>query len=435
MLRLFCFSTLFLVALVAHGDESSRSWQFDLGTPGTYKVQVQHDLKDMEGFIPGVTKVIYSLTVGKDIRQRELSLIANQPHIPMIVELLKPQRMHVVIAGLSPKALQRTKVHVFDAATVPPGQYFDPDKANFKEAKIARALLRNPDESLDLAKVKVTIDSLIDPSVNQSATLRTLDAMVATVKTLPEFGSSSVQKLRALQRYIYESGGWNGNRPFKYDLEDPLGSKIENKLLTNYISARNGNCVTMPFLFVILGQRLGIDLTVASAPKHILVKWKNDAGAWINLEATSGGNPARDVWIRQQMPMTDEAITNGVYLRPLSKKETAALMVATLAEHYFNSREYEKAIAIADIVLESNQKDVLMMVLKGSAFGRMNAERFGRYVSPAQMPAHELSYLQYLQRNNQLWFSKAESLGWRMTTQEAESKYQRSVDEARQRRN
>lgn len=303
--------------------------------------------------------------------------------------------------------------------------------SDFKEAEDIRKILRQPPEALDLARTKLIIDGMIDPSIDVESNLRTIDAMVVRIRAMPEFGVSSASRLFALRRYVYESGEWNDRRPFQYDLDDPFGAKIINKLLPNYLASKKGNCVTMPFLFIILGQRLGIDVTASTAPMHIFVKFRNDAGAWINLEATSGASPARDVWIRSQMPMTDQAIANGLYLQPLTKKETAAMMATTLAEYYLHRREYEKAIATADVILEHYPKGVETMVLKGSSYGHLvNTKFIDRYPLPSQIPVNERDYYQYLSRNNRFWYAKAEALGWRQETKADEAKHLERVREA-----
>ena len=56
--------------------------------------------------------------------------------------------------------------------------------------------------------------------------------------------------MQALKRYIYEPGEWNNFQPYQYDMDDPLGTKLSNKLLSHYLAAKKGNCVTMPFLFI-----------------------------------------------------------------------------------------------------------------------------------------------------------------------------------------
>lgn len=99
------------------------------------------------------------------------------------------------------------------------------------------------------------------------------------------------QALDALLKTLYEPGSWNQGRPFTYDLADPLGHDRKNKQLAVYLATRKGNCVSMPILFVILGQRLGLPAALATAPHHVLVKFADDTQqAWVNVEATAGAS-------------------------------------------------------------------------------------------------------------------------------------------------
>ncbi len=295
-----------------------------------------------------------------------------------------------------------------------------------------RTILNLPENQIDLGKAKLTIDKMIDPSIDVKVNLKKIDSMVASIQMGLFFNASSDEKLQALRTYLYTPNQSNGQRPYQYDLSDPYGKDLRHKLLPNYLESRKGNCVSMPFLFIILGQRLGLDVTAATAPEHIFVKYKADNGYWINLETTSGANPARDEWLRQQMPMTDDAITNGVYLRPLSKKEAVALMADTLIEHYMHKHQYEKAIEASDLVLEYSPKAVTAMIHKGASYARLINERFVRkYPRPDLIPQTERSYYTFLDQNNRLWYDKAETLGWRMPVETNNAQYNPVVERAK----
>jgi hypothetical protein len=158
---LISLTALSLSAVVQANEPPSRAWDFNLKTPGTYKVQVEHPV---DTNVPSDTKVTYSFQIGKETQERELDLIAGRPHIPLIVDIPSPQKMHINITGLSRSALQLTRVYVFDAATVPPGEYYDPRKKDFKEARQIRVLLNQSPEMLDLAHTKIMIDKMKDIS-------------------------------------------------------------------------------------------------------------------------------------------------------------------------------------------------------------------------------------------------------------------------------
>lgn len=428
-----------LVLIIALGlslsaQAATRTWEFDLKTPGNYEVHVQHEIKGAT--VPRGAEASYSFQTNEKTIKRNLPFYPidyDHPVVVLIADITSPQKASVVIAGLPQPLLQQTHVYVIDGNSRYPYEWFDPEKSiNLKSAKHLRNILNQPEQEIDLAKTKLTIDKLIDPTIDVDANLKKLDVMVAEIKTMAGPGTSSTAKMLTLKRYIYEPGEWNNYQPYQYDLDDPLGTKLSNKLLPHYLVTKKGNCVTMPFLFIILGQRLGLDVTTATAPLHVLVKFRDETGVWYNLEATSGANPTRDVWYREQIPMTDEAVANGVYLRPLTKKETAAIMVTTLAEYYFEQQEFEKAITISDLTLEYYPRDVEAMVRKGSAYYRLLSKYYlEKYRSPNEIPDRAKGHFGYLSRNNLQWFAKAEALGWREWQRDDDEKYLQSIKEAK----
>lgn len=302
-----------------------------------------------------------------------------------------------------------------------------------KEASRIDALLRQPEKNIDLARIKLTIDKMIDPSIDVDAGLRQIDEMAVQVRSMLHGPQSSSTRLQVLQAYIYEKGPWNSYQPFSYDLKDPLGNNIRNKLLPNYIESKKGNCVTMPLLFVILGQRFGLDVSISTAPFHLFVKYTDpETGSTFNLEATSGAKPARDMWIRQQIPMTDDAIANGLYMQKLSKREAAAVMATTLAEYFAQKQQHEKVIALSDVILKYYPKEVGSMLRKGSAYGRLAKAHFvSKYPQPNLIPPEEMDYFVYLEQQNRLWFTKAESLGWRESGRDQEAQYIQTINRAK----
>ncbi|MEK7265601.1 MAG: transglutaminase family protein, partial [Pseudomonadota bacterium] len=222
------------------------------------------------------------------------------------------------------------------------------------------------------------------------------------------------QKIAAVRKVIYEPGPWNRNRPFSYDRADPLGRDSRNKLISTYLQTRKGNCVSMPALFLILADRLGADVTLSSAPLHIFVKWTDEAGRVTNLETTSGAHPARDVWIRQQEPFTDEAVANGVYLQKMSRLEAVAHLATVAVDREIDDGDYESAVSTAEAILEINPRDVYAMVKAGDAYGHLLRTRFYEvYPTPADIPADEVAAYRYSAKMNAEMFERAEALGWR----------------------
>ncbi len=281
-------------------------------------------------------------------------------------------------------------------------------------AATIRASLATISTDTDYATAKLAFDQIVNPSIDVAAIIAEIDRMAVAAQIMAGPSATSTQKTAAVRKVIYESGLWNDNRPYQYDHSDPLGRNIQNKLISTYIRTRRGNCVSMPYLFIILAERLGVEITTATAPLHIFVKYADESGQFINLETTSGAYPARDAWYRQQMPMTDEAVENGVYLKTLTKRETIAHMAAVVVDHHIIKGEYREAIRVADVILEFFPNDVYIMVKAGTAYGHLLRTRFyEKYPTPAEIPLNLWPEYEMLTEHNFKLFEKAEALGWR----------------------
>jgi hypothetical protein len=123
--------------------------------------------------------------------------------------------------------------------------------AHFQSIK---AELEKPDEVLDLGEFILSLQRMIDPSIDVPGSLKRLDGMAGELKAMFPVMANSRVKVEVLKKYLYVAGPWNDNRPFQYDLDDPLGQNIRNKLLSSYLDSHKGNCVSMPSLFVVLGR-------------------------------------------------------------------------------------------------------------------------------------------------------------------------------------
>jgi regulator of sirC expression with transglutaminase-like and TPR domain len=240
--------------------------------------------------------------------------------------------------------------------------------------------------------------------------------MAAVASEMAGPGADDARKLAAVRTFIYRAGAWNDNRPFAYDLADPYGQTLSNKLLSTYLSTRRGNCVSMPVLFLILADRLGVNVTLSTAPLHVFLKFTDATGKVTNLEPTSGALPSRDQWYREKLPMTDQAVDSGLYLRTLSRTESVALMATTVMEHLLDQGRYQDAIDVADVILAHSPRDGETMVKRGSAFGRLMEEEFYKpYPTPDTVPPHLHGRYRQLESANQQAFAQAEALGWTPT--------------------
>ncbi|WP_407352161.1 transglutaminase family protein [Luteimonas sp. R10] len=293
-----------------------------------------------------------------------------------------------------------------------------------------RAQFSLPDPHVSYEDAKLVVDRLLDPSTDQAAVRRELDRWEQAVRTNVPADAGPRAQLDALIKTLYEPGPWNQGRPFTYDLDDPLGSDLANKRLATYLATRKGNCVSMPLLVLILGQRLGLPVALATAPHHLMVKFADDTQqAWVNIEATAGGFKY-DSSYERDTGITPLAIRNDLYLRPLRPREGLGPIAGTLMEHYGALKDGSMLLEVADMALAANPKDVVAMVWKANAYYLQLQERYvERYPDPADIPPAQIADYERLRRENLAWFDKAEQLGWVPRTPEQEAAYLQSIQQ------
>lgn len=126
-------------------------------------------------------------------------------------------------------------------------------------------------------------------------------------------------------------------KPFTYDFEDVFGHKeLSNLFVSKLLNTQKGNCNSMPYLYKILAEELGVDANLALAPNHIYIKHNIKSLGWYNTELTSGIFP-QDSWLMASGFIHLKAIENGVFMKALNNKESLALLLVDLGNAYNRS--------------------------------------------------------------------------------------------------
>lgn len=278
---------------------------------------------------------------------------------------------------------------------------------------VVRSVLTAPESKLSYERAKLTFDRIIDPEFNYAAVIGEINQLANAADDIAA-NATDIDKLKAARQVIYEAGAWNSNRPFVYDHDDPYGQNLRNKLLATYFDTRRGNCVSMPILQLIVAERLGLNVSLSTAPLHVLMRYTNPSnGRSIAIESTSGGYPARESEYFEKMGVTQRQVDSGIYLGVLTKRQTIAVMASTVTEWLISQGRYDEAIALADVLLEYYPTDVHAMLSRGSAYGELlRAEFVERFPNPQTIPDSLRPRFQMFASQNAAAFAQAEAWGW-----------------------
>ncbi|MEM6898232.1 MAG: transglutaminase family protein [Pseudomonadota bacterium] len=281
-------------------------------------------------------------------------------------------------------------------------------------ADTVRAVLSVPDSELSYERAKLTFDSILAPELDGSVVTAEIHKLASAAVNIAGDGGD-VDKLKATRQVIYEAGAWNEGRPFIYDHADPYGEDLNNKLLATYLETRRGNCVSMPILQLIVAERLGLNVSLSTAPLHVLLRYTNPTnGRSIAIESTSGGHPARESEYFEKMGVTKRQVDSGIYLGVLTKRESIAVMASTVTEWLMSQGRYAEAIEVADVLLKHFPKDVHSTLIRGSAHGELlRAEFIERFPNPQAIPPSLRPRFEMLASQNSAAFQQAEAWGWK----------------------
>ena len=295
-------------------------------------------------------------------------------------------------------------------ATARPDECAEPgSRARF----LVCSVLSASDDELDYLNAKISFDAFIVPGTDCSWVSAQIDRLASAAMELTRGDSRPAVRLGAVRKVLCEAGPWNDGRPFAFDMGDPDGRAIPNKLLENYLRTRLGQCVSMPVLFLLIAERLGLEVALCAAPEHILVRYTDENGRAHNIETTSGCHPARDEWIRQQLGISYRAVESGIYLRALTKREGVALLASTIVEQLREQGRTEEVVAVCEIILQHHPREVNALVSLASAYGLLLDSWREQYTSLFYAPAEQVAYARELARRNAVLFARADQLGWK----------------------
>lgn len=157
----------------------------------------------------------------------------------------------------------------------------------------------------------------------------------------------ALAKLRALNRFMFDTQGFSGNF---LDYYDPRNSYVNDVL-----DRKLGIPITLSVLYVELGRRIGVELDGVSFPGHFLVRMDVDGGLIVLDPYHRGKSVGSDELKLRARAMVgqEEPDDNALYqmLKPAPNKAVLIRMLHNLKALYAERKELEKALRCADRIV------------------------------------------------------------------------------------
>lgn len=122
--------------------------------------------------------------------------------------------------------------------------------------------------------------------------------------------------------------------PFRYDYNDYQGEQdYRNLFVTKCFATGFGQCASMPGVYLVLAEKLGVKAYLSLAPYHSFIKHPDNFGYIVNYEPTSNWEIS-DNWYKDNMFISAEAVRSGIYLDTLNSRQVVANCIFDLAVEY-----------------------------------------------------------------------------------------------------
>ncbi len=299
-------------------------------------------------------------------------------------------------------------------------------QAKDKAIEVVGNLFLKPASEISLLQTLLTFEKIVDPTVDINQVAKSINGIIDEIKKIAPSTADPLVLIPIISKYLYEGGYWNGNEKYSYDFNDPLGTKLSNKLISNYIKTKRGNCVSMPMLYLVLADKLGLDATLAHAPLHNYVKIRDEIrGVIYSIEATHVGQISLDEYYRNVLNVSPSAIKNGVFLAPLSRKQVIGSMATIIVESLLKRQQWETAMGVCHLILKQHPQYANIMAKIGNCYYKLLQERVAK--ARNGYTAKDKEYMDSLYEQNIYWFERAESLGWTMPTNNGTQQYLEKV--------
>lgn len=210
-----------------------------------------------------------------------------------------------------------------------------------------RQAIAGPDESIDLATAALTVAAGEYPDLDIGAYRARLDTMAATLRQRLRTDISAADKVKALNRYLFEELGFRGNRDDYYD--------PRNSFLNEVLERRLGIPLTLSIVYLEIGRRIGLSLAGVAFPGHFLVKCVVREGAAVLDPYEGGASLGYDELRRRARALGDGAepartVVAGL-LAAAGKREMLVRLLRNLKAIYTQREDWLKTLAVIEQIL------------------------------------------------------------------------------------
>jgi regulator of sirC expression with transglutaminase-like and TPR domain len=229
------------------------------------------------------------------------------------------------------------------------------------------ALCQSPEARLDVAALEIA--SIETPDLDPQPYLAILDRMAAEIASRLPSGAAGREFVTAANRHLFDELGFRGN---EIDYNDP-----RNSCLNYVLDRRTGLPITLSVVYIEVARRLGQPVSGIGLPGHFIVEY-NDGEFAAYIDPFHSGRLLTAGDCRQLARERTGSDADGTALAPVGARYILVRMLNNLRSAYFRGKQFEKMVAVTDLLLEGFPENAGYYKARGFARLRMRQFRGAR---------------------------------------------------------
>jgi len=210
-------------------------------------------------------------------------------------------------------------------------------------ARIAASLVQDPAREVDLGEAAFLVAADFAPGIDVAAQRARLSALADAARDPVLSAWSDAARVEALNRFLFEREGFEGNREA---YEDP-----RNSLLHEVLDRKRGLPITLSLVYLEVGRRLGLPVEGIGFPGHFLVRWRGKDDFLI--DAFNGrvlSDEAVTALLREALG--HDAVFSRSELKPITPHAFLVRLLSNLKRHYALASDFANALVCCERLLQ-----------------------------------------------------------------------------------
>lgn len=196
--------------------------------------------------------------------------------------------------------------------------------------------LQRPSEELDLSLGLFLISRESYPTDSYELYRDKLRKIAVDLKLAMTNARSPHDRVRAMNEFLFHK------QSFKASDARDTESLLAHLMLPEVLRRKQGHCLGLSCLYLVLSRLLGLPVVGVAAPGHFFCRY-DDGETRFNIEMTLKGAEWSDKTYAERYGLSDEAVEKGIYLRSLGDLEVLVEVLNNRGNYFWKRGRQDEA--------------------------------------------------------------------------------------------